>query len=400
MTQLISVEDALRLIKENSVALVSEAIPLEVCHGRTLAEPVIAKVSRPPSAVSAMDGYAVRLEDVREAGARLEIIGEAPAGVPFLNCVDRGHAVRIFTGAEVPPGADHIVLQECVETSAQTIFVPDAYDTPAHIRLKGLDFAKGDTLLDKSTRIGAAELALSAAANYASLQVYKRPKVAILANGDELRPPGSDLMRGQIINSNPAALATLVRQWGGDPLDLGIASDTIASIQAYVEKASQADIIVPIGGASVGDHDHMRRAFHELGYKSIFEKIAVRPGKPTWFAVKDHQRVLGLPGNPASALVCAYLFLSRLVNPAHTQRRVTARLGTALNPNGARKTYLRARAFYRDDGYFDVTPADNQDSSLLSPFLQANCLIEREAHAASLDKHGLVKVILIGDNKP
>jgi len=396
MSQLIPVDGALALIRANAVAQHTETLPLRESLGRKLAEPISAKVSRPPAAVSAMDGYAVRLIDVAEAGSILSVIGEAPAGTPFDTPVKQSQAVRIFTGGELPPGADHVIPQEATQRDGDTVKIQNAYTQTAHVRQTGVDFSEGAHLLSAGTHIGPAELAIAASANHATLSVYKRPKVALLSNGDELRQPGSTLERGQIISSNPTALSALITQWGGEPLDLGIASDSIASIQSHIAQASGADIIVPIGGASVGDHDHMRAAFAGLGYDPIFEKIAVKPGKPTWFSAKNHQRVLGLPGNPASALVCAHLFLAPLINPDKGHTRRTALLGAPLKENGPRTSYLRAHLEISDEGALVAHPAGNQDSSLLTPFLTANCLIYRDAGASALAPGRAVQILIIG----
>lgn len=395
MSELISVEDALALIAGNRVPTASETIALGDALGRTLAEPLVANVTLPPAAVSAMDGYAVRLGDVGEAGAALIVIGEAPAGTPFDTPVQRGEAVRIFTGGQLPPETDHVIPQERATRTGNEVTFENGYTAPAHVRPAGLDLKKGETILTPGTRIGPAQLAIIAAANHDKLTVLKRPKIALLANGDELRPPGSDLERGQIISSNPAALSALIRQWGGEPIDLGIAPDNLAIIKSFITRADEADIIVPVGGASVGDHDYMRTAFAELGYKTLFEKIAVKPGKPTWFASKDRQRVLGLPGNPASALVCAHLFLHALINPAQGHPLRVANLSEALPANGPRASYLRARVAISPNGMLTATAATKQDSSLLTPFLAANALIRRDAHAPTCAPGTLVEILLI-----
>jgi len=396
MASLISVEDALAFIRANTIKQPIETVPLNDALGRTLASPLIAKVSRPPAAVSAMDGYAVRLGDVAKAGAVLRVIGEAPAGTPFDTPVKSGEAVRIFTGGELPPETDHVIPQERTSRSDDRVTMENAYSAPACVREAGLDFAESTTLLNTGTRIGPAELAIAAAANHGDLPVFKRPKVALLANGDELKPPGSSLARGQIVNSNPPALSALIASWGGEPIHLGIASDSIAAIQAFITQAADADIIVPVGGASVGDHDYMRAAFAELGYENIFEKIAVKPGKPTWFAAKGSQRVLGLPGNPASALVCAHLYLHPLIDPDHGHQLRPATLGASLRANGARTNYLRAHASIDETGTLTATAADNQDSSLLTPFLTANALILRDANAPELSPSASVQILMIG----
>ena len=395
MSQLISVDEALGIIKENPAPQATETVDLSKALGRTLATPIVAKVTRPPAAVSAMDGYAVKRADVATKNAKLTVIGAAPAGTPFDTNVEAGQAVRIFTGGELPPGTDHVVPQELTARDAGSVTINTAYSKARNVRKAGIDFSQNDILIEQDARIGPAQLAVAAAANHGTLQVYKPLKVAIIANGDELRPAGSALERGQIVNSNPAGLSALIKSWGGKPVDLGIAADTLTAIQSLIARAEDADIIVPVGGASVGDHDHMRTAFAELGYQNLFEKIAVRPGKPTWFATKGRQRVLGLPGNPASAFVCAHLFLQPLINPLYGHQYKHASLVGPLPENGGRTSYLRATASLHSEGTLQVRTASNQDSSLLTPFLTANCLIHRAPLAPKASSGETVKLLLI-----
>lgn len=396
MSTLTPFETSLSIIRQHSPPKRTETIALTECLGRTLAEPIIAKVSRPPAAVSAMDGYAVRLQDVTTETSSLNLIGESPAGTPFKSKLRENETVRIFTGGELPPGADHVVPQELTSKDADRITINNAYSQAAHVRAKGVDFLQGAQLIAPGTRLGAAELAIAAAANYGTLQVYKPLTVALLSNGNELKPPGSELCPGEIISSNPYALAALLKSWGASVLNLGIAPDRIDAIQSHIERANEADIIVPIGGASVGDHDHMRSAFSGLGYKTIFEKVAVKPGKPTWFAQKKDQYVLGLPGNPASALVCAYLFLPSLLDPNHAHSFTKASIKQGLKANGSRTHFLRARASVAPSGQLEVSPAINQDSSLLVPFLSANCLIHQAPNGPAIAAGDLTDILMLG----
>ncbi|WOR16184.1 molybdopterin molybdotransferase MoeA [Hyphomonas sp. FCG-A18] len=396
MSGLISVDQALAHLSAHPLPVVHRTVPLSEALGRRLAEPVLARVTRPPAAVSAMDGYAVRLGDVRESGAKLRVIGEAPAGTPFEKAVGAGEAVRIFTGGELPNGADHIVIQEDTIRNGDVVTCKDSYAQAQFVRAAGLDFSEGETLIEAGTVIGAAELAIAAAANRATLNVVQRPRVGILANGDELRPPGSELKRGQIVNSNPAGLAPLIQAWGGEPIDLGVASDSVESIREHMHVGGEIDLYLPVGGASVGDHDYMRAAFAEEGFTPVFEKIAVKPGKPTWFSTREGQRVLGLPGNPASAFVCAHLFASALLGAAWTERQVMAQLSAPLKESGKREQFLRAMATLGEDGQLRVEAATNQDSSLLRPFLSCNALIRREIGAAGKSMGDTVPIIMIG----
>jgi molybdopterin molybdotransferase len=396
MSGLISVDQALAHLAMYPLPVMHRTVPLSEALGRRLAEPVLARVTRPPAAVSAMDGYAVRLDDVRKPGGQLRVIGQAPAGTPFDQTVGAGEAVRIFTGGELPDGADHIVIQEDAVRNGDVVTCKDSYAQAQFVRAAGLDFSEGETLIEAGTVIGAAELAIAAAANRATLKVVQRPRVGILANGDELRPPGSELKRGQIVNSNPAGLAPLIQAWGGEPIDLGVASDSVESIREHMHVGGEIDLYLPVGGASVGDHDYMRAAFAEEGFTPVFEKVAVKPGKPTWFSTRGDQRVLGLPGNPASAFVCAHLFASALLGVAWTERQVMAQLSAPLKESGKREQFLRAMATLGEDGQLRVEAATNQDSSLLRPFLSCNALIRREIGAAGKSMGDTVPIIMIG----
>jgi molybdopterin molybdotransferase len=396
---MISVDEALDLIRRHKRSQATQTLALDQCLGRTLAAPIIARTTRPPVAVSAMDGYAVRLADAANVGSALKVIGEAPAGAPYQGSVNSGEAVRIFTGGEVPSGADHIVIQENVTRDANTITCLEPSPQRRFVRAAGMDFKQGDTLVEAGTKIGPMQLSIAAAANLAELEVSKRPRVGILANGNELKSPGSDLQRGEIINSNPIALAALIERWGGEAIDLGIAADSVASIQAFAQADSNIDIYVPVGGASVGDHDHMRAAFSGLGFEPIFQKVAVKPGKPTWFSQNGDKRVIGLPGNPASALVCAHLFLAPLLSDTAHEACMRAALAAPLPPNGPREQFLRAAATFSPEGQLLVVAAPNQDSSLLRPFLSCNALIRRRPKAAAAVLGEPVEVRLIGDLK-
>lgn len=396
MSRPIPVEQALGLLQENALTLPSQQVPLSEAIGRRLAGPVISRLTQPPAAVSAMDGFAVRLADVRAPGATLRVIGAAPAGTPFTGPLNPSEAVRIFTGGHLPPGADHIVIQEDAEISGDQVRCLRGYVAAEFVRAAGIDFSEGERLLNTGEILTPAALALAAAANHGHLQVTRCPRVGILANGDELRPPGSELQPGQVINANAAGLSALIASWGGDPVDLGIASDSMASILDHIQSAD-VDLFVPVGGASVGDHDHMRAAFREAGFEPIFEKIAVKPGKPTWFSRRGAQRVLGLPGNPASAFVCAHLFVRPLLTGHFTLPSLTAKLAAPLPANGAREEFLRARVHVSPQGLLLADAAPDQDSSLLKPFLRANGLIRRPAHAPAETTGAAVPVLLIGD---
>ena len=400
MSGLINVSEAIALIQANRPYPESETVPIEQALGRRLAEPVIAQRTHPPAAMSAMDGYAVKLNDVRQANAELRVIGEAPAGRPFEDAVKSGEAVRIFTGSVIPDGADTVVIQENVAREGDKVTSLQAYAKPAHIRAAGLDFATDDVLIDAGTRLRAEHLSAAAASNNSVVHVEKRLRVGLLANGDELRPPGSNLKTGEIINSNPYALPALVEGWGGDAVDLGIAGDSVEAIESVLERAKDVDVFVPVGGASVGDHDHMRTAFENRGFEPVFEKIAVRPGKPTWFSKSKDALVLGLPGNPASAMVCAHLFLSQLLGHEWRKSLVRGKLMSDISANGPREHFMRARLSWDEDGSFEVDPLINQDSSLLRPFLTCNVLLRRQPNAPALSAGTNAEALLIGSILP
>ena len=390
---MISVQDAISALTQHRAAGADVLTPLSKALGGRLARDVLAKVTLPPRDASAMDGYAVRFSDVGKAGAQLTVIGEAPAGSPFRGAVGQGEAVRIFTGGAVPEGADHIVIQENASRQGDILTTTTTNETRRHIRKAGIDFTKGETLIAAGTQLSPAHIALAAAANHDTLPIYKRPVIALIANGDELKEPGSPVQEGDVIGSNAAGLGALIQSWGGEVMDMGIAKDSVAAITALIEAASAADIIVPIGGASVGDYDYMRTAFKEAGLELVFEKIAVRPGKPTWFGKLGEQRVLGLPGNPASATVCAHLFLKILMNRADNIVTTKAKLTQALSANGPRETFARGRKEVSDDGIAKVTPFPRQDSSLMTPFAKANVLLRLPPNTGPWDEGDVIDVV-------
>lgn len=396
MSGLISVADAVLAIDTFRPKPETETVPLEQALGRLISAPVIAQRTHPPAAMSAMDGYAVRLDDVRQEGARLRVIGEAPAGHPYEGKLQAGETVRVFTGSVVPDGADHIVIQENVTRMDNQIQVHQAADQPRHIRDAGIDFNRGDELIASGTRLGPTHLSVIAASNNATISAVRRLTVGLLSNGDELRPPGAELGPGEIINSNPYTLTALVEAWGGEVVNLGIAGDRREDIIARIKARPDIDVFVPIGGASVGDHDHMKDAFAALGFETVFSKVAVRPGKPTWFSKRDSSVVLGLPGNPASALVCAHLFLAPLLGVSWADRITTGRLTASVSKNGAREHFVRSQATLTTNGAISISPYANQDSSLLHPFLSCNALLRRIPGAPALGTGDPADVLLIG----
>lgn len=377
----------------------TQDMPLSEALGRTLAAPIDARLTQPPLSASAMDGYAVKCRDVGTIGATLSVIGDAPAGTPFDGVVGADQAVRIFTGGAIPTGADTVIIQENVTRNGDSITVTTAQDAPRHIRRAGLDFDKGAHLIDAGTTIDAGALCVIAAANHDTVLVRRPLRVAIVSNGNELREPGSPLAVGQIINANPPALAAMITTMGGVPLILPTARDSVDSITGAITAASDADIILTVGGASVGEHDYMQRAFAEAGLEAVFSKVAVKPGKPTWAGQLGRQAVLGLPGNPASALVCAALFLPCIMGQA-APRTVSAILAAPpqtahLPANGPRETYLRAVAKIDPQGQMRVQALPRQDSGLMSPFLSANALLQRLPNTEAAHEGEVVKVIML-----
>jgi molybdopterin molybdotransferase len=343
-----------------------------------------------------MDGYAVRFSDVRP-GAEFTVIGEAAAGAPFARTVGANDAVRIFTGGAVPSGADHVVIQEEVRRAGDKITIIAPQEKPSNIREAGIDFRAGARLKRKGARLTSIDLGLIAAANVARVAAYRRPVVAYFDNGDELREPADALRHGEIVGSNRFVLDALIAEWGGEPHYLGRAGDDKLDIAQKFEAGRSADILIPVGGASVGDHDHVRAAFFDAGGDLVFSKIAVRPGKPTWFGKLGDARVLGLPGNPASAIVCSLLFVQPLIAASSGESfqsyRLCAASAQALKANGPRESYLRGRITAGSDARLMVEAFNNQDSSLFSPLTDGNCLIRRAANAAAVREGEIVECL-------
>jgi len=404
MTAPLTVEQALARILSDVEAFGSgdcETIPLESSLGRVLGAPIETRDWQPPFDASAMDGWAVQAGDVERLPARLRVIGEAAAGHPFVGRVASGEAVRIFTGAPVPAGADAIVIQENTRRDGDDVIVAEGQPDPEHIRARGSDYGPTRRVASPGDRLSPRLMTLAAATGAARVCVRRRPTVAILANGDELVEPGTvELAPGQIRASNHIGISALVEATGGVPNRLGIARDTRASLAAHVERAALADILVTIGGASVGDHDLVAPTLQARGMALDFWKIAMRPGKPLMFGRLDRQRVLGLPGNPVSSLVCARLFLVPLLRALlglepEPDRAVTARVSVDLAPNGARAHYMRAITRQSADGDLSVEPVPSQDSSLLTPLASADCLLVRPIGAPAVAAGSRVPILML-----
>ncbi len=398
MSSLLSVEDALARILSDAKPLGTETVAIEAARGRVLAEPLAAKLTQPPFDASAMDGYAVRTADLARLPAQLKVIGEAAAGHLFAGSVSAGEAVRIFTGAAVPAGADHVVIQENTERTGDRVTVRSGSLDQSNIRLRGFDFKAGDPLLDAGRKLGPRELALAAAMGHGAVRVHRRPRVAILSTGDELVAPGEAPGPGQIVSSNHLGVGALAELAGAEAIQLGIARDTKESLLSRLSAAKGADILVTIGGASVGDHDLVAPVLEGQGMRLAFWKIALRPGKPLMFGRLDALRVLGLPGNPVSAIVCTRVFLVPLIRalaglPLEDQSNATARAAVPLAANGPRKHYMRATLHRAADGTLEATPVHSQDSSLLSPLAVADCLLVRPVNAPAAPAGSSVPIL-------
>ena len=390
---LMPVADALAAILAGAEPLPEEMAALDTAYHRVLARDVAALRTQPPQAMSAMDGYAVRSADAADLSARLKVIGEVAAGRPFARKVGASEAVRIFTGGVIPDGADAVIIQEDTATDGDHITITEAARTGRHIRPAGVDFREGDVLLARGRRLTDRDLSLAAGMNHPELAVHRRPKVAVLATGDELVMPGSTPGPGQIVYSNGYAARALARAEGADTIDLGIAADTLQATTEGIRRAraSGADILITMGGASVGDHDLVKRSLEAEGVNMTFWRIAMRPGKPMMHGRLDAMRVIGLPGNPVSSYVCGFLFLVPLIRALSGRSgihhaRETALLGRDLGPNDQREDYLRARLEVREDGALIAVPVNQQDSSLLGNLAAARALLIRPPFAPAAAK--------------
>ena len=398
---MIRLDEARALLLADIRPLEAETLPIAECGGLTLAADVVAGRDQPPDPVSAMDGYAVAENDAG-VGANLRVIGEAPAGAPFHDEVTPGTAVKIATGGVVPRGAERVVVQEVVERHGEHIRIVDDPGTASFVRAAGCDFRAGDTLARAGDLLTPARLGLAAAANLGTLSVRRRPRVALLASGDELREPGSPLEPGVIVNSAAYALAELIRAWGGIPISHPILPDDRDKCEAALRAVDlDADIILPLGGASVGDRDVLKPLILSLGARPIFDRIAVQPGKPSWHArFGDGRLVLGLPGNPASAFVCAHLLLKplmfALLGRSDCGRLLHAALTEPLPKGGSREVWWRAKVCADSEGRLRVMPDPRLDSSLQVPLAAANALVRRSAGAPASEVGEVVEVLVLG----
>lgn len=396
---MISVETARDIVLAALRPTAGETVSLDRAMGRILAQDLAARVSHPPVAVSAMDGYAARAADLAVCPAQLTIIGQSAAGAPFAGTVGPGEAVRIFTGAALPAGADCVVMQENTQRDGAMVTMREGVAAGKFVRAPGLDFSTGDVLLRAGSVLGGRAVGLAAAMNIPSLAVRRRPRIAILSTGDEIVMPGEPMAPAQIVGSNGPGLAAFVTALGGEPVHLGIARDTRASLDAMIAAAAGCDLLVTTGGASVGDYDLVQDALAASGLKLGFYTIAMRPGKPMMFGDLGGIPVLGLPGNPVSAMVGAVVFLEpairALVGLATATIPLTASLGRDLPANDARQDYLRASLERTDTGTVIATPFTQQDSAVLSGLVRADALAIRPPHAPAAAKGDPIQVIVL-----
>ncbi|MHA1597490.1 MAG: molybdopterin molybdotransferase MoeA [Alphaproteobacteria bacterium] len=400
---MISVADALAHVKANLTALQPEEVALPDCLGRVLAEDAASKLTHPPVAVSAMDGYAVSGDDISEIPATLTVIAESQAGGGYDGAITSGQAVRIFTGAPVPIGADSIVIQENTESKEGVVTVLEGVERGKFIRPAGLDFSQGEVLLTAGTVLTARHIGLAAAMNLPTLMVRRKPRVGILATGNEVVMPGTPVGPSQIISSNSFSLMAFVTAMGGEAVSLGIAADTMDAHNAALDAAVGCDLLVTIGGASVGDYDLVGKVLDEAGLQRIFYKIAMRPGKPLLFGKLGGRfgdmGVLGMPGNPVSTGVCSVVFLRPAIHALlgldTVDETETARLGCDMAANDHRRDYLRA-SLEAADGGFVATPFPRQDSAMQARMAHADCLVIRPPEAPAAKAGDVVEILRLG----
>ncbi|MEO0636964.1 MAG: gephyrin-like molybdotransferase Glp [Pseudomonadota bacterium] len=391
---LMPVQKALEISQRDIQLVATERVDLASAAGRVLAEDVTAKLTQPPFSASAMDGYALRSADLNGRGAELAIVGESAAGHGYSQPLDPGTCVRIFTGAPLPPNADTIAIQENVERLADTARISKAEAPGRYIRPSGGDFQIGQMIVAGGTKLNAQQMSLLASAGHNTIDVRRKPRVAVISTGDELVPVGTLPGPDQIISSNATGVITRIEAAGAEALDLGIALDRSQALQRAFQRAidAQSDVVLTLGGASAGDHDLVKPVFTAMGGVLDLYRIAMRPGKPFMvgrlFGAHGETRLLGLPGNPVSSLVCTKLFVEPLIHAflglPNTQERMWGRLTKALGPNDEREDYSRCHVTMNDQQGWDVTPFEKQDSSLLHVAAAANALLCRPAHQDAL----------------
>ncbi|MBL4739499.1 MAG: molybdopterin molybdotransferase MoeA [Sneathiella sp.] len=402
---MISVDDARANILKNISPVSTETISIDEAAGRLLAEDVFARRTQPPVDLSAMDGYAVKASDVAQVPTDLKVVGEAPAGGSYDRLVNKGEAIRIFTGGPLPEGTDAIVIQEDTMRDGDIVTIQESSPEGHYVRSAGLDFSEGQIGVKTGKQLTPRDIGLLAAMNIPWVTVRRKPRIALLSTGDELVRPGEPVGPNQIISSNSLLVAAMIRQAGGIPIDLGIAKDNEQSLRQMASGAKSADMLVTLGGASVGDHDLVQSVLGKEGLKIDFWKIAMRPGKPLMFGDLEGTPMLGMPGNPVSSMICSYIFLypaidALLGRPLRTPPTVPALLSHNIGANDRREDYQRAQIIGNENGMPCIKLFSNQDSSMLSALSAANCLLKRIPFAEPALKGSQVEIILLDENYP
>ncbi len=401
MSKLLPVEEALARVLEDVAALPSETVSIHDAHGRTLASPLASKRDQPPADVSSMDGYAARSSDLA-GNTNLRVVGESAAGHPFKSSLNAGEAVRIFTGAVVPDGADTVVAQEDAGRDGEMVTLPPS-KPGRFIRARGLDFKAGKVLLEAGHRLNVRDLALAAAMDHGTLPVVRRPRVAIIATGDELAEPGAGGDPHRIIASNPIGLAAFLKLESAEVIHAGIVRDRLEDVTAAIRaNEKKADLLVTLGGASVGDHDLVAKALQAEGFELGFHRVGLRPGRPLLLARKGSLRVLGLPGNPVAVYVCGLLFIAPLLRKMQGRADImpsieTASLGADMAENDHRQDYVRTRIARTPEGKLVATPIGLQDSSMQAFLVAADGLLIRAPHAPAAKAGDICQVIRFAD---
>lgn len=403
---MISVDDALEKILADINPVDTETVAINDADGRVLAEDIVARRTQPPTAVSAMDGYAVKIsENAANGPARFRVVGEAPAGGAYEDKVSEGEAVRIFTGGPLPVGTDSIIIQEDVKTQGRDIEIDTLPPRGTYVRPAGLDFSKGDIGIKAGKRLTSRDIGLAAAMDHPWILVRRKPRIALLATGDELVRPGEPVGDNQIISSNSLLVGAMVKASGGEAIDLGIARDNEDSLRAMASSIHSADMLVTLGGASVGDHDLVQSVLGKEGLEIDFWRIAMRPGKPLMFGKIKDIPMLGMPGNPVSSMVCSYIFLipalARLCGLPRTKPAVLKGvLATDLGENDQRQDYLRARITKNNTDLPEVAAFGKQDSSMLSSLAGSDCFIVRAPFDEARRKGDVVDILKLAHEYP
>lgn len=394
---LLPVPEALETILNRSHPIETEIISIHDALGRVLADDVRSQLTQPPFAASAMDGYAVRFDDI---GGPLTLIGESQAGKSFDGSLSNGEALRIFTGAPVPVGADTVIMQENTSFEGNQVTINECRAKGINIRKIGEDFKKDDILLKKGVKITARHIAVIAAGNVEKICVYRKPKVAILSTGDELLDVGSEISPDKIVNSNVPLFMALIKENGGIPVNLGTARDTLDDVKAKISKVKDVDIFVSIGGVSVGDYDIIKDVLKDAGLKVDFWKVAMKPGKPIVYGDFKGIHYFGMPGNPSSAYICFVNFMLPAMNKMQGLDQYGYPISHAIldhdiKEGSGRMNFMRAIYTENQDGIKTVSANFSQSSALLKTMSDANCLLIRDVKAPPAKAGELVKIVLI-----